>query len=246
MSRLSRYLKKEKQLPTAITQQPLPPDASLSKLSQDTPRFYKSIHELPLTNFEDCLINNNVAALIISGFPEPSELQGAWENILQEYTEAMGNTEYVMYMNKLREIEILKLNYQMIGILIAALRKNDSEYFKGELRAMLRVNFKFDTSNLETYLAELDKCERRMGGLKLNLDLRLMEFEEIKKRFDADGNKSKQKIDKNYFTTMLIILSKHNGYKITKDITTAEYCIYFKNCSNEIELANKNVSKYQR
>jgi hypothetical protein len=186
-------------------------------------------------------LNNNLSALTISGFPTPKQLSDAWENIMQEYSDALGNAEFTMYAKMFKEVEVMRLNYQMIEILISALRKFYSPKFCKELNEMLYVNFKFDINNTDNYFADLDNCQRRMGGLKMNLELKIIEFEEIKKSFDKDGNK--KKIDKNYFTSMLIVLSRVNGYRITKDIFVNEYCEYYKQAANETEQAKKNEPK---
>lgn len=230
---------------SASQMQPQPPlkDTTLSNMSPDSNEvnYSKSIYDLKLSSFENCLLNNNLSALTISGFPTIKQLSDSWQNILQEYSDALGNAEFNMYAKMFKEVEVMKLNYQMIEILISALRKIYSPKFCKELNEMLYVNFKFDINNTDSYFADLDNCQRRMGGLKMNLELKTIEFEEIKKSFDGDGNK--KKIDKNYFTSMLIVLSRVNRYRITKDIFVNEYCEYYKQAANETEQMKKNESK---
>lgn len=47
----------------------------------------------------------------------------------------------------------------------------------------------------------------------------------MEKKMEA---KEGAKIDKNYFTGVLIMLGRHNNYKISKEITVNEYCEYIR------------------
>jgi hypothetical protein len=175
----------------------------------------------------------------VSGFPSPHDLHVAWENIMTEYTESLGNSEYTMYVTLYKQVEILRLEYEMIKFLIEACRKHYSPMFCGELNRFLRLNLKFDISNTDLYFADVDKCERRSKAKKIQLDLKLIEFEEIKNKFSNGG----KPIDKKYFTSVLIILSKHNNYRITKSIFVNEYCEYMRQFNLYCEQMNKASKK---
>jgi hypothetical protein len=139
----------------------------------------------------------------------------------------------------MREVELLKIDFESIQILIAALRKQYSEFFCKELNNLLHTNCTFNVLDEKSYNAELDKCERRSRALKIRLDLKTMEFDAIKNKL---GSKKGDKIDKNYFTSVLIVLSKHNGYQITKEIFVNEYIEYIKQFNRyceEMEKINK-------
>lgn len=220
----------------SVSPMPLPP----SQMDIPSSRWYQNIYNLPLNKFEECLINNNLSVLTIGGFPTPVELNTAWSNIMEEYTTAIGDTEFQMYVELYREVELLKIDYSSIGLLISALRKNYSKYFCDELNILLRTDCKFNVKDLTSYFAELDKCERRAGAKKIQLDLKLIEFEAVKKK--VTGGKE-EKIDKNYFTSVLIILSKHNTYRITKDIFVNEYCEYLKQFTQYCEEMKKATKK---
>lgn len=209
------------------------------------PKYYDNIYELPLKNFEEVLINNNLSSLIVSGFPMPEQLQVAWTNILTEYTEALGTSEYLMYVNIYREFELLKLNIELMKICIATLRKNYSVFFINELKALMRVSYQFNIDDTDSYFADLDKCEKRIGGFKLNVYIKEKEFDAIKKKFEGDEkNGLNKKIDRNYFTSVLIVLSKHNSYKVTKDIFVNEYCEYLRQLEQYNAQNDKSYKKY--
>lgn len=211
---------KEEPSVTPATNTQLHTDTQLSK-------YFQNIFELPLVNFENCLVNSNLSALVIAGFPKPEELARAWENILSEYHEALGQADYKMYLNLYKAIKVLEVKYSLIkDILIAGLRKTYSKYLCDELNEWMRTSFKFDITNTDNYFKDLDRCEKRTGAMKIALDMKRIEFVEIDKKFNkGEGEKPH---DRNYFTSVLVILSKHNGYRITRDIFVNEYCEYLR------------------
>jgi hypothetical protein len=117
------------------------------------------------------------------------------------------------------------------------LRKIYSDYFCDELRRLLRTDFKFNINDLPTYYDELDKCDRRAKGLKINLDLKQIEFDQVKNKLNEKDN---TKIDKNYFTSILITLSRFNKYRLTKDIFINEYCEHVKQFSLNLKEISRN------
>src|ERR1044072_6283374 len=57
-------------------------------------KWYHRITELPLSRFVDCLVDDTIYALVLSGKPTDEELNAAWVSIQGEYAEAIGNHEY--------------------------------------------------------------------------------------------------------------------------------------------------------
>lgn len=238
MKKQQRSTKKEKHSATSTQQQPSSENMTSLNTSPKQPEYLKDIYTLPLRNFEQCMLDNNLAALIVSGLPSAQQLTDAWENILQEYSDMMGVAEHRLYLHLMREVELLKIDYESIQVCISTLRKQYSEFFCQELNSLLRTTCTFNVLDEKSYLAELDKCERRSRALKIRLDLKTMEFEAVKNKIGGKG----EKIDRNYFTSVLIVLSKHNGYSISKDIFVNEYIEYIKQFNrycDEIEKMNK-------
>lgn len=240
MKKRTRSTEKETPSATPITTPPSQTDMTLKT-------WYRDIYSLPLRNFEECLLNKNLSALIISGFPTPEELNKAWESIVTEYSDSLGSVEYDLFGHLFKEVKNLEIDYACVQTCIGTLRKIYSAYFCSELNMLLHINSKLDTlvdkegnvKDVATYLAILDKCERRSKAMKIRLDLKTIEFDAVKDKMSGEG----KEIDKNYFTSMLIILSKHNGYRITKEITVSEYCEYMKQFNLYCEQMRDQIKK---
>lgn len=197
---------------------------------------YLSIHKLPLHKFIDCIVDNNIYALRIKGNPSEIELQQAWNNILQEYTETIGDNEYRLHLSLFRSISELQLTLDQIRSLAAEekrdpvtgditelgiLRKLYSRYLCNELNKLLKTSFRLNWADQASYQEELNKCMRRSKAIKISLDLKLLQFEAIEKKHE---DKKGHTYTRPYFISVLINLSNHAKYQIPDTITVLEYC----------------------
>ncbi len=212
-------------------------------------KYHKTVHDLPLSKFIDCIVENNLSALIISGLPTEQQLHESWENIMNEYTEIIGTQEYRMYVQIFKEISLLKITLQQINAIAhkgtenldiddkdyfatGILRLTYDEYFAKELNILLRTDCKFNWLDQKSYHAELDKCISRSKSIKIKIDLKNIQFEAIEEK---NKNKSAAKIDRQYFTSILITLSDHAKFRIDENIKMSEYCERVKRFSDYCE-----------
>ncbi len=197
---------------------------------------YQNISNLPLSRFIDCIVDHNLFALVITGTPDPKELTEAWDNILQEYTEAIGANEYKLYLSLYREVTNLDIEYKQIRSFADILceiqnyiiLKNydvlpfvleSQKKFSNELNKLLRTECKFNNRDPSGFQEEINKCLRRSKALKIKLDLKLLAFAEIQKK-----NKDGAPMDRRYFDSMLITISDYAKYEIGEQITVSKYC----------------------
>lgn len=198
----------------------LPKPISLSESIQDLPKYYNSIHALPLCRFIDAIVDGNIFSLVISGTPELPILQTTWEKIREQYADKMGDMEYKLYASLYREINELTANINSIHVLVDQLRMRYVKKFADRLNSLLITNYKFDITDLAEYDKLLDRCYNKTGGLQLNLDLKLINFKAIEEK-----NKEKNtKPTRDYYASVLITLSDNVGYPLRDDITVFEFC----------------------
>lgn len=209
---------------TGSTDQPQQP----SQPESPSATFYRSISNLPLFKYRECVVRGNLSALIITGFPPENELRLAWIEIQQEYADIMGDGEQKNYVNALKEVHLLNCTLRQIAICIEWIDKclpmlpNPAvqEYvdkFGSDLNGFLDAAFVFDYNNPERYKDNLVKAERRSKGIKLSLDVAMVNEEALRPAADA------QKPDDAYFQNILITLSDTAGYYITDTITVLEF-----------------------
>ena len=224
-------------------------------------KYYQSIHDLPLNKFIDCMVDGNLSALIISGFPQPELLAEAWDNILGEYSDIIGSQEQRMIFQLWKEVAVIKISVDQIRILAAREKKLEDftaeeierlgienvmemlqdkgilrmVYIKemaDELNRILGTTCTFNWNDQKTYNDELDKCVNRGKALLMQYDLKSLQFAAMQKQ--AEGDKT-AKIDRQYFTSILITLSDHVKYRIEETIKMSEYCERVKKFSDYCE-----------
>lgn len=190
-----------------------------SNISQSM--WHKSLHDLPLNKFIDCIVDGNLSALTISGFPTPEELLKSWNNIISEYSDAIGTNEYRLYVQLYKDISITKITLEQLTIALNILQVTYDEFFAVEVNKILRTSCRFNWADQASYQAEVKKCFNRSKSLKIALDLKLMKFEAIEAK---NKNTKEQKIDRQYFVAILVTLSDYAKYRIEETIKMSEYC----------------------
>jgi hypothetical protein len=183
-------------------------------------KFYSTIHQMPLDRFIDCMVDDNLHALIITGNPPEYELNKAWNSIRQDYADKMGDHEYSLYLQLFKEINVIDANINLVHKLVEVLRVAYVKEFADKLNSVLITNYQFDITNLPEYDRLLDLCYNKTGGLKIRLDMLLINFKAIQEKNAGKGNAP----TRDYFLSLLVTLSDHAGYMIPDSISVFEFC----------------------
>lgn len=221
--------------PTGLPQQPMQPNPDIPLSAS----FYQSIYKLPLFKFEEVLLTENLAALTILGFPTPEDLFAAWQEIMCEYSEAMGNGEYRVTQRLMQEINDLEIKFQLINLGCQSLKNVYSQIMIDIINQHLRTKYEFKWGNPK-YLSDIESCIRRAKGFKVTKEIKQEQLKAIEAKMNAGEAKQ---IDKNYFTQMLIILGRYNHYKISKDIFVNEYCTYVNDYASYVDAMDRANKK---
>lgn len=190
------------------------------KEPQPLSTYHSSIDTLPLCRFIDCIVDNNLAALVITGEPNYNELRRAWSNILGEYSDAVGNAEYRVYVSVFKEVTELELKLSAITSAIDILRQGIySRYLCDALNKDLRASFRFNYKDPASFQAEVEKAYRRSKAIKVQLDLKEMHLRSLEAKH-TDGKRP----DRRYYDAILVSLSDFAKYEITESITVSKFC----------------------
>ena len=214
---LRLFTKTEQSSDTVTTQEP-------SREVTPSCKWFQSTTELPLRNFIDVSVNQNLYALVISGKPSDFDLIKAWQNIHAQYSDQVGNAEHKLYAAVFAEASILAATYKQILILIELLSMCcEAGIFPGdlykELNRLLHTTFPFSATDMQGNLSNLKRCANRSKGVKMRLDIQQQKLNAMQVP-KGDG----QPVTKEYFLGILLTLSDHAGYHIDDSITVFEYC----------------------
>lgn len=216
------------------------PSTPLPVENQSAPEeWYKGIINLPLNKFIECLVDSNLSALTISGFPTPTQLHAAWSDIQQEYADAIGSSETKIYMKKWAELVRAQVKLACIEDMIELLHSVYYEPFAQRLDVELRVMLKLDYTQPEDYFKKLKSAHTRSRGLKIALDMMQIQFAAMQEKFKGTGKLPTRE----YFYSYLYTLSDYAKYEIKDTITVFEFCTrvnrYGKYCEDMEKLHNK-------
>ena len=166
-------------------------------------------------------MDENLAALIISGLPTMEQLAAAWQNIAVEYADAMGTAEHKAYTAAIKDIARQKYKIKVIDDMVELLGVVYYQPFADRLNALSGSNFQNYEDRVK-YMEELKRAHRRKSGLIIRLDLTEIRFAELIKKFTS--NLEGKKTTREYYQSWLINLSDFAKYPINDQITVFEFC----------------------
>lgn len=210
-----------------------------AKLASSQPtELYLRCDQLPLNIFIDCLIDNNLSGIVISGNPSEKQLSSAWEDIYIEYIDLNQSTESLYSIRIQAEVSLLSDEINRVEEILYLLSPQMLPFCngrEGELVQILREYGYKQTIDFTTdYSKALIAIRGRLNPKKLRLDSRLNEMGEYVK------SKASGKASRAVFDTNLIRMSRFQGYPIrAKDITVSEYVMIFKDCITEPKTEEK-------
>lgn len=197
-------------------------NGSNSTLSKPTPKgslspkFFRTITELPLSKFIEVAVDDNIMALVISGIPTEDELRDAWYEIYQEYLDSMGDANQLLILKLYREITRLTLQQEQIHMLIEFLSTYKYKKFEDTLNALLSSRFQFKEKRKD----DLERAGRIGRQMSIKVDIKQMQLDNLREKMPKEG----EKITRAYFQSVLITLSDFSKYPIHDSITTFEFC----------------------
>lgn len=229
------FIKKRSTTSTATTTLP-----SLKDIP--SPKWYRSITELPLSCFIRVVVDENLHAIVISGNPDDMDLLHTWGDIQMQYADAMKDNEHKLMISLSREVQKLSITIDQIHIALDNLKHRYVKEFADRVNKWLQSSFKFDYHIPGDYDNDIERAYRRTKGLKLDLDLKLMAYDAMKTKFAS----SDKKFTREYFQGILITLSDHVKFPVTDSITVFEYCDRVRRLNEHIDYLKKQETNGRR
>lgn len=228
---------------------------------------YESIVDLPLRNFIDASCDANVAALIVSGLPESEEdkqrIISAWDNIQQEYSDTIGDSEYVLYLNLQRNLAMLQLKINQLETCLLYMESKTelSEFFlmleaedimlikaelgfiHAEVNKLLSQSLKFDILDVEGYKKDIKRSRTLGKNLKVVYDRKKMELVELEKKGQSNKGEESMPVSRRYFQTMLIILGDSISSELSDNMSTFQFCERIRRFNKQQEYLSRQTRK---
>lgn len=192
---------------------------------------YHSIHELPLYLFIKADVHNDLSVL---GHPSPEATSAAWNIMLSQYHETIGDIAVTMRLHLFKAITLLRIDYSSIFILVNALRSRYVAYFHRQLNLLTNADFVMPENPADpAYKSTLLRYIKRSKSLEQHIRLKEIELENLK-----EGAEKAPKTTLAYYEDTLISLSDHAKLPITDQISTYTYCARVKRLTDYIKRQN--------
>lgn len=180
---------------------------TLSKLEQKKQKdtlpsnIYSRCSEIFLSQFTECLFDNNLQVLIKNGSASQNDLSKAWELIYNEYAELNESVVYRMVLSFEKEISRLDERYTQIKTACLVLSVKHSKYFI-QLLKDFGYNYQFDYANKDSFEADLINVLKKAKSI-------LIQKEQKEKAYQKYmSEQTGQKVTPSYFDDCLTAISQ--------------------------------------
>lgn len=182
----------------------------------------------------DLIVDGYSGAVVKSGNPPEHEIAKAENELRIQYADAIGDAEYRMYVNAIKEVASLEMTLSQIHNLVRALADTYVPQFVKALNKLLHSNLVFDVTKPQEYDESLQRAIRRSAGLKIRRDLKQAALVKMEEKYNGTG-----KVSREYYLGVLISLSNDAGFRMNEnDITVWEFCERIKRLNRKNEMLN--------
>lgn len=190
-------------------------------------KLYQDCAKLPLDIFIDCLLDNDLQQLIISGVATQDQLQITWDKIYIQYCQLCQDGSYNEVFETLKEINDLRAKIHIVNNIIQYLQI----CFDNDLVALL------NSYALDCTLTAEDKGQVMIT--KLNMVVARMKrwltiLSQKEKKIEELREQKTGKITRAYFDEVLETLSDYKGYQLkSSELTVSRFCLALSKMNEE-------------
>lgn len=228
---------------------PLPGNTSMSNppTLQDCPSYklYRHISSLPLECFIDCFCDHSLHLLIIEGEAPQEELEKAWDALYSDFIEKMQDDDGRAMQGQIRDMNLLKTKINTVAMII--------DYIRWLLGCRIEVNLDSILAELNTWTGlsirldqkDKDGCFRTLDMVMAHVTTWKLEGEQMRQELERGtaGQEGMNRMDRDYFDSVLVALSIANKFKVNrKETTTGEFVVMVQALRRQIAEA-KEFSK---
>lgn len=199
-------------------------------------------NQLPFSNFLRCLLDGDLSALIISGNPSQGDLAECWANIYYEYVSLSDDpeTRYFIFLQRditllFNEISTVETSLYLLSPVMLPFSFDHKEALVKSIKDFgYKITIDFGTD----YSPALEAVQNKLAPKKQKLANKEKEILEYMQ------SKQGKSVDREYFTKILIRLSKYQGYPVRiNDITVSEYVALLKDYISYIESSKNEITE---
>lgn len=201
--------------------------------TQSSCRLLQRLSETPIAVFKQAYCNNELQGIIVSGHPEPEQLQDAWNEIFFEYASTIksDNTDYTFQLAK--EIGLLEHHITYVDYAVYLLRHIHSPEVVDELIALGYFHLHYSEDKAQ-WNQQLDRVISLCKTKIFDMEQLMEEYKRLQKT--TDGKKQTEED----FNQNVLQLARFQHYRIDQLTTMMdEYVSIFNNMLSESKAREK-------
>ena len=160
---------------------------------------------------------------------DPATAESMFNDLYDEYQQLMNTPGHGYLLTMLNELVELKSRYVAAQASLAVLVRDYDDQIVNILKDM---GYPFDAEN---YLQSINRIERKLKTVRLNIDRKLIEYENAVKKMQGDQNTYQD------YIKLLAVLSNTVGFALNiKSITVADFAAYYELHTAKIKANARN------
>lgn len=201
-------------------------------------KWYTTTTELPLNKFINCLCDDDLLMLVISGDPNPHDLQKAWFYIYEEFLDGMADKEGVHKIRLHSKIVKCKFDYELIQLCIECLSKAYVRSIAEKLKTLVRCG-ELNPEDMNSYFNDLRVAKTRSNKLLQQIEEKQAELKVLESR-ESTG----EKVSKKHFDSLIASVSIYTKFHIDKkNVSVSEFVEYYSSMRDQSEAIQKEMNK---
>jgi hypothetical protein len=188
-----------------------------------------------LDKFIECLCNDNLEALVISGNPPKEVLQATWDDLHLKYVEIIGGEDVQDRIKLIKEIAILTFNIERIEALLEVLAVAPTEGLFNQL-----YNLDYTLPQLPYNQDSIQILTKRITAF---MKRDVVEIKELTARINEGSGESKKQTEADFYN---MIAEIGDAFKIVlkeQETSVMTFAVYLNKYRVKVEQINRQNMK---
>ena len=192
---------------------------------------YTTLHELPLRNYIDCVVDNNLRSLLRYNIPYSKKLlQALFDELQKEYVKLSGNKEFSAKKAAIDSLNDMKVKLYLYSNALQLISDYDDM-----LNAMQYLNDEGFKGTKEQIIKRVTAEIKIMG----------IQIEAKESAFRVENPTENKKVTREDYARTIIATNK-NGYKVDYDTTVADFIVALNLQKEEGKRMEQQMNKMKR
>lgn len=192
--------------------------------------------EVTMEVFMQCMCDNNLHSLVVSGEATPEQIADAWFTLFYEYCDLIEAYETKFRTRLIMQLKVNKLKLDFCRSALKVIKVYPSHQLIACLKH-IGYDFDFDANNQKQFTNDIVRCEAELASLSFDIKVKEAELELLQNK-----QSTKDSVDRKYFHTLFFRINNYcKREAVNGQSTVTQYCVALKDYIDHIERTNKEI-----